>query len=126
MTAYDELMAFERENQALARVAGRLSWDQETVMPRGAAGQRAEEAGTMEAMLHARRTDPRVGAWLEAAKPENELAVAQLRHIRRSYTRAVKVPADLAAALARLTSRSQGIWADARASEDVAAFFAHA
>ncbi len=122
MTAYDELMAFERENQALARVAGRLSWDQETVMPRGAAGQRAEESGAMESVLHARRTDPRVGAWLEAAKPENELAVAQLRLIRRSYTRAVKVPADLAAALARLTSRSQGIWADARASEDVAAF----
>ena len=36
MTAYDALMAHERETQALAQVAGRLSWDQETVMPRGA------------------------------------------------------------------------------------------
>ena len=36
MTAYDELMAFQRETEALGQIAGRLSWDQETVMPRGA------------------------------------------------------------------------------------------
>ncbi|MEQ9672941.1 MAG: carboxypeptidase M32, partial [Roseovarius indicus] len=64
MSAYDELMAHERETQALAQVAGRLSWDQETVMPRGAAEQRSEVSGAMEAVLHARRTDPRVGEWL--------------------------------------------------------------
>jgi len=40
MTAYDDLMAFQRETEALAQVAGRLGWDQETVMPRGAAPQR--------------------------------------------------------------------------------------
>ncbi len=122
MSAFDDLMAFERETQALARVAGRLSWDQETVMPRGAAGQRAEEAGAMEAVLHARRTDPRVGAWLDAAEAKDEVAVAQLRLIRRSYARAIKVPADLATALARLTSKSQGVWAEARSAEDVSAF----
>ncbi|WP_317054685.1 carboxypeptidase M32 [Roseovarius rhodophyticola] len=122
MSAFDELMAFERESQALARVAGRLSWDQETVMPRGATGQRAEEAGAMEAVLHARRTDPRVGDWLANAKATDEDGAAQLRLIRRSYERAIKVPADLATALARLTSKSQGIWAEAREAEDVSAF----
>ena len=69
-SAFDELMEFQRETEALARVAGRLNWDQETVMPRGAAAQRAEESGAMEAVLHARRTDPRVAAWLaEAVAP---------------------------------------------------------
>ncbi len=38
-TAYDELMAFTRETEALGQVAGRLGWDQETTMPRGAAAQ---------------------------------------------------------------------------------------
>ena len=48
MTAYDDLMAFQRETEALAQVAGRLGWDQETVMPRGAAPQRGEEMAAME------------------------------------------------------------------------------
>jgi carboxypeptidase Taq len=122
MSAFDTLMAFERETQALSRVAGRLSWDQETVMPRGAGAQRAEESGAMEAVLHARRTDPRVAEWLAAAQAPDEAGAAQMRLIRRSYDRSVKVPADLATALARLTSRSQGIWAAARAADDFAAF----
>ena len=69
MSAYDKLMAFQRQTEALAQVAGRLGWDQETVMPRGAAEQRSEEMGAMEGILHARRTDPRIADWLAAAEP---------------------------------------------------------
>ena len=53
MAAHDDLMARERESAALAQVAGRLGWDQETMMPRGAAEQRAEEMGAMQAVLRA-------------------------------------------------------------------------
>lgn len=122
MTAFDDLMAHDRQTRALSQVSGRLSWDQETMMPSGAAEQRAEEQGAMEAILHARRTDPRVGEWLAAARPEGEVAKAHLRHIQRDYDRNLKVPADLATALARLTSRSQGIWAEARANDDMTLF----
>jgi carboxypeptidase Taq len=122
MTAYDDLMAFQRETSALGQIAGRLGWDQETVMPRGAAPQRAEEMAAIEAVLHARRSDPRVADWLEQADPQDDVARAQLRDIRRSYERTVKVPADLAKAIARVTSAAQGTWAQARANEDVAAF----
>ena len=122
MTAYVDLMAHDRQTRALAQVAGRLSWDQETMMPRGASEQRSEEQGAMAAILHARRTDPRVGDWISAAQPEDAVAEAKLRTIKRDYERELKVPAELATALARLTSRSQGIWADARASDDVALF----
>lgn len=124
MTAYDDLMALERESQALAQVAGRLGWDQETMMPRGAAAQRAEEAGAMQAVLHARRGDARRGDLLAQAEAEvtGEVARAHLRHIRRDYARAVRVPGDLAVALARLTSRAQGQWAEARAGDDYARF----
>ena len=99
MTAYDDLMGFTRQTEALGQVAGRLGWDQETMMPRGAADQRAEEMAAMESVLHARRTDPRVGEWLSQidAADLDEVGQAQLRHIRRSYDRAMKVPADLAA-----------------------------
>ena len=124
MTAYDDLMIHEREMQALSQVAGRLTWDQETMMPHGAADQRSEESGAMQAVLHARRTEARRGDLLAAAEAEatDDVAAAQLRHIRRDFDRAVRVPGDLAVALARLTSRAQGRWAEARAADDFAAF----
>ncbi len=121
---YDALMAFTRETIALGQVAGLLSWDQETMMPKGAATQRGEWFAAMETATHARQTDPRIGDWLAQLDgtdlgPE---AAANLREIRRSYARNSKVPADLASAIARLTSVSQGIWARARAEDDFAAF----
>ncbi|WP_339766872.1 carboxypeptidase M32 [uncultured Pseudosulfitobacter sp.] len=124
MTLYDALMAYDRDTQALAQVAGRLGWDQETMMPRGAADQRGEEMAAMEAVLHARRTAPQVGDWLDGIDDSTLDAVgqAQMRHIRRTHARATKVPAALATKLARLTSVAQGKWAEARGADDFAAF----
>ncbi|QYK41076.1 MAG: carboxypeptidase M32 [Paracoccaceae bacterium] len=121
-TAYADLMEFTRQTVALSQIAGRLGWDQETMMPRGAAGQRAEEMAAIEGVLHARRTDPRVADWLAAADPADDVARAQLREIRRSHDRAARIPARLAQEIARVTSAAQGIWAEARAADDVAAF----
>ena len=122
MSAYDELMAFQRQTEALAQVAGRLGWDQETVMPEGSAGQRAEEIGALEGVLHARRTDPRLAGWLAEAKAPDAAGAAQLRLIRRSHARTMKVPAKLAEKIATTMSLAQGIWAEHRAKEDVAGF----
>ena len=58
--AYTQLMAFQRQTEALSLVAERLGWDQETMMPSGSAEQRGEEMAAMEGILHARRTDPRI------------------------------------------------------------------
>ena len=122
MTALEDLFAYQRDTEALAQVAGRLEWDRETTMPRGAADQRSEEVGAMEGILHARRTDPRIGDWLETAEPEDEVDEACLRHIRRTYTRQTRIPARLAVELARITSLSQGIWAEARSANDPSVF----
>ncbi|MGJ8624418.1 MAG: carboxypeptidase M32 [Yoonia sp.] len=122
MTAYDELMAFQRDTEALGQVAGRLGWDQETMMPHGATPQRAEEHAAMANILHARRIAPQVGEWLDKAEAADPVAAANLRHIRRDYERTAKVPARLAAELARTTSLAHRVWAQARADEDVASF----
>ncbi|HBQ36548.1 MAG TPA: carboxypeptidase M32, partial [Rhodobacteraceae bacterium] len=124
MTAYDDLMAFERDTQALGQIAGRLGWDQETMMPRGAAAQRAEETGALQSVLHSRRTDPRIGDWLAKIEDSklDQVGKANLRQIRRGYQRSLRVPADLAAEQAKLHSLAQGIWAQARADEDFSAF----
>ena len=124
MNAYDELMAYERDTQALAQISGRLGWDQETMMPRGAAAQRAEEIGALEGVLHARRTDGRIGDWLALIDDTtlDQVGRANMRHIRRTFERVSRIPARLASEQAKLHSMAQGIWAEARGNEDFAGF----
>ncbi|WP_334192037.1 carboxypeptidase M32 [Pararhodobacter sp.] len=122
MNAFEKIVAHERTTWSLAQVMGRLGWDQETMMPRGAAEQRGEEMAALEEVLHARRTHPNLGEWLEAAEAPDARGAAILRHVRRNYQRNTRVPAALASELARVTSVAQGTWAEARARDDVAHF----
>ncbi len=124
MSAYNDLMSFARETRALELIAGRLGWDAETMMAPGSSKVRAEEMAAMQGVLHARRTSSQMSELLGAVDVASLDAVgaAQLRHIQKSYDRAAKVPAELAAELARKTSLAHRIWADARANNDVAAF----
>jgi carboxypeptidase Taq len=122
--AFDALMAFQRETEALSQVSMRLAWDQETMMPRNAVDQRSDEIAAMESVLHARQTDPRIGDWLAAvdAAALDPVGQANLRLIRRNFDRATRVPASLAAERARMVSKSHVIWAEARADDNYAAF----
>ena len=122
MSAYHDLMAFQRETEALGQIMGRLGWDQETVMPAGAAEQRAEEMAALAGVLHRRRTDPRIGDWLETAAPADETGARHLAEIRREYERTQRVPEKLAADLARTTSLAHRVWAEARRTEDFELF----
>jgi carboxypeptidase Taq len=122
MTAYQDLIAFQRETEALDQIAGRLGWDQETMMPRGSADQRGEETAALASVLHARRTDPRLAEWLDRAKAPDAAGQRMLDLIARSYRRNTRVPGKLAAEIARVTSIAMGTWADARARNDVAHF----
>lgn len=76
MSAYDELTAQRREPEMLGKIAGRLGRGRETVMPRSAAEQRADEIAALENVLHAGRTEPRIGDWLETASPHVRVAEA--------------------------------------------------
>lgn len=122
MSAYDDLMAYVRQTAALGAVAERLSWDQEAVMPPAAAEQRGDEIAALEAVLHGRRTDPRIGEGLAAITPASPVEKAQLRLIGHEYRRAVTVPGRLAEAIARRTATAHAVWAEARAADNTALF----
>ncbi|MCV2878609.1 carboxypeptidase M32 [Sedimentimonas flavescens] len=122
MTAFQELIAYQRETEALSHISERLGWDQETMMPRGSVEQRAEEMAALESVLHARRTNPRIEVWLTRAEAKTPEEARFIDLVARSYNRETRIPARLASELARLTSLSQGIWAEARAAEDPSAF----
>lgn len=119
---FDALMAHRRETEALSEILGRLGWDMETVMPPGAAEQRAEEIAVLEGVVHARRTDPRIGEWLAAVVPADELQERQAELIRRDFERNARVPATLASALAGAAARGHAAWAAAREAEDFSLF----
>ncbi|MCC6006048.1 MAG: carboxypeptidase M32 [Rhodobacteraceae bacterium] len=124
--AYEALIAHARQTQALASAAGVLGWDQETMMPRDAAPQRAAALAAREAVIHARHASAEVGGWLATIEAQPDAlgpeAAAQARLVARAHARAVRVPARLASELARVTSLAQGHWAAARAADDVPAF----
>ena len=122
--AYAALLAHLKQTEALAQTARLLSWDQETMMPAKGAGQRAEQAAALEAVLHTRRTDPRIPEWIDALDGEalDVVGDANVRETRRVHARATRVPTALAQELARTTASAQAIWAEARQNERTADF----
>ncbi|WP_069299155.1 carboxypeptidase M32 [Neptunicoccus sediminis] len=123
-TAYSALADHFRDVVALGQVSGLLGWDQETIMPKGAAAQRSEWMSALEKLSHSQRTDPRIADWLDAVDGAdlNEVEAANVRLIRRQFERQSKVPAALASQIARVTSQAQGVWAKAREAGDFSAF----
>lgn len=85
-------------------------------MPPKGAPQRAEQAAALTGVLHARRTDPRVGDWLGAIDADtlDEAGRANLFWTRRQYERSTRVPVALAAEIARATTLGHAVWAEAR------------
>ena len=122
--SYDLLLEHLKKTTALAQVSGILGWDQETQMPSKGGTQRAEHMGAIESVLHARRRDPQLAAWIAEIDVSSLDAAGQanVREAQKSLDTATKVPADLAEALAKHAARAQGIWAKARAAQSVADF----
>lgn len=122
--AYASLIAHLKQSIALSQIAGLLSWDQETMMPPEGAEARAEQSAALATVIHQRDCDPRIAEWCEQIDLNqlDAVAAANVREARRTYERATKIPAKLAEELARQTALGQGIWAKARADENVSDF----
>lgn len=122
--ALSELLSHLRQTAALEQVAGLLSWDQEAVMPPKGAAQRAEQAGAMAAVVHARHADPRIPDWIAAAEagPLSAFDAANVAEAKRAHRLATRIPARLAEESAKAASEGNQIWAGARAAKDFAAF----
>ena len=106
---YDQLVAHTRETIVLASVKSTLEWDEQTYMPGAAAPYRAEQDALLTGIIHARRTDRRIGDWLDellasplAADRHSETG-ATIHELKREYERLVKLPQSLVEELARAT-----------------------
>ncbi len=122
--AYAELRKFQLDTayyQSLGALAG---WDQRTYIPRKGHEHRARQFAALAQLLHRRRTDPRIGDWLEALSGADFLSdptapeAVNVREWRRVYERTRRVPEELAVALAQAQSEGESAWEEYRRADD--------
>ena len=115
----------------LERAMALLAWDERTQMPPGGAAIRAEQLATLARIHHERATADGLGALIEprrrrvAGAPEDSFEASLVRVARRDWEKTRRVPADLAADLARTTSLAEHAWEAARAASDFERFRPH-
>jgi len=121
----EELRRVSRIGSALAL----LGWDQETHLPSGGAGPRAEVLGALTEIAHERATSDRLGERIAAAEEEIDGAggplSALVREARRDWERARRIPSALAQEVAVESSRSLMAWRGARQADDFGRFRPH-
>jgi carboxypeptidase Taq len=112
----------------LGRISRILNWDQQTMMPGAGAGLRAEQLGTLQLLSHQLFTSEETGRLLEEATRETESLdpdsddAALIRVVRRDYDKAVRVPAELRAEMARAAAEARPVWVKAKADSDFQSF----
>jgi carboxypeptidase Taq len=112
----------------LQTARGVLEWDQQVVMPPGGARARADHLTTLETLQHDLFTSPEIGRLLdelqplEESRPDDDLDACLIRVTRRDWEKATRVPTELAAEIAHLTSEAHHVWVAARADSDYATF----
>jgi carboxypeptidase Taq len=122
--AYADLIHRVKDYNLLSSCGAVLGWDERTYMPHEGSAHRAEQMALMARLTHEMATAPQIGELLAEVEGGtlDEDAAANVREIRRSYDRAVKLPPELVEELARTTTRAQQVWQEARAANDFAAF----
>jgi len=115
----------------LRAAAAVLGWDQETYMPRGAIEARAAQLGTLGRLAHELFIADETAELLDAARLEIEGMeydsdeASLVRVTQRDFDKAMKLPSELVAELARASSLAQQAWQEARARADFSLFRPH-
>ena len=113
--------AHARRVAVLASVEAVLGWDEQTMLPRAAAGHRAEQTAAMATIVHRLRTDAAQGERLHAlaagplatgGSPEEQ---ATIRLLAKDFEKQTRLPSRLVEELARTGVEAQQAWIAARA-----------
>ena len=118
---FAEACGHARRVAVLASVEAVLGWDEQTMLPRAAAGHRADQAAALAAIVHRLRTDAAQGERLHGlaagplatgGSPEQQ---ATIRLLRRDFEKQARLPPRLVEELARTGVGAQQAWVAARA-----------
>jgi carboxypeptidase Taq len=129
--ALDELREYLGEISDLGRARALLFWDERTKMPPRGAAIRAEQLATLTGIRHRMQSADELGRLLDEAEssldgPEPDSFESSLIRItRRDWAKARRVPAQLRAETARVTSIAEHAWERCREQSDFASFLPH-
>ncbi len=118
-SAFESLCHHFRELAMLDGVNALLGWDERTGLPPQAGPYRAEQMSLLAGLLHHRRTDPRVGEWLDQLTTDPNLdrhsdVGATIHELHRDYQKQVRIPQRLVEALTHASVVGQQVWAASR------------
>ncbi|KAI0561864.1 Carboxypeptidase Taq (M32) metallopeptidase [Gracilaria domingensis] len=120
------LCALWRDLSDLGAVSSLLGWDEQVMMPPGAAVARARQKAAMAAVIHDKATSDQLRAAIAAAqrvRPQlDAFEAALVRDADREFRRAVAVPRELEKKIAANEVQSVRAWVAARADGDFGAF----
>lgn len=122
MNAYQQLEARKKRTSALGNAMGILQWDQQTMMPAGAAPARASVLAELSVWMHEMETGPELSDLIAAAEADadqlNEWQRANLREMRHQFIHANAMPAELVEKIVLAESESEMAWRTARPDND--------
>lgn len=124
---YEALVAGLEELSHLNGVMSIVHWDQEVIMPAGAAAARAHQVSALAGVIHDKSTQRQIGKWLDKlveADPSqfDDFESCNIREAKRAYDRKTKIPKELVQELAELGSRGHQVWVRARKENKYADF----
>ncbi len=125
MIAWSTLLEKLKELSLLEKTLALLSWDQETYMPEGGARVRSEEISLFVKFWHEKMCDPFWDEVLSSFSEREDLSSDQKRILevfKRDRDKEVKIPTDLATALATAVSEAFGAWHEAKRKSDFMVF----
>ncbi len=123
-----ELKTILAEVSNLNQVAALLGWDQQTYMPPEGAADRGSQLATISRLAHITFTSDDVGQLLEDLTPLAEQLdpdsndARLIKVTRRDYDKYTKVPPEMVAEFAELTTMANRVWEEARPANDYSRF----
>jgi carboxypeptidase Taq len=120
----EQLKSRLAEYYGLESLTSLLVWDQRTMMPPAGGHHRGDHLALLEGLAHGKLTDPEVGRLLDELAPlESSLDpdswdAATIRVARRDFEKAVQVPSDLRAEMARSGAAAMPVWLEAKSTSN--------
>lgn len=117
---FEKAKEISKSAELLSGISSLIAWDQETYMPDGGAGIRAEQLQTLAGIIHKERTgskfttalkklvDIKTGKVKEKGLTDQQKAA--VREWRRDYIKATALPSRFVEDFAKLTSQSLQVW----------------
>lgn len=126
--AYDRLLSLSKEIYLLNSCMSVLDWDQKTYIPKEGVQHRGNQLALLAGISHQKATSLEMGDLLKQLEGSSlqsdpdSFEASNIREIKHSYDKLVKIPKSLVEELTRVTTVAHEVWADARKKSDFSIF----